>query len=75
MKMGVDQPFIDEVNLWDGKTDLQADEDSEKQGADQEGMDEDEIPTPPARVIDAYREATPLLHKLGEDPHNYDLLK
>ncbi|KAM4067585.1 hypothetical protein HRG_001476 [Hirsutella rhossiliensis] len=40
-KMGVDQPFIDEVCLWD----------------------------------DAYREATPLLHKLGEDPHDNALLK
>lgn len=40
-KMGVDQPFIDEVNLWNGKTDLQADEDSDGEEAEDDAAMEE----------------------------------
>ncbi|KJZ68401.1 hypothetical protein HIM_12207 [Hirsutella minnesotensis 3608] len=69
-KIGVDEPFIGEVYSWDGKADLEAHDDSDEEETDDGRMDEDEIPIPPTRVNDAYRKATPLLHKLGEDPEN-----
>ncbi|KID94658.1 FluG domain-containing protein, partial [Metarhizium majus ARSEF 297] len=37
-------------------------------------MAEDEVPKPPARVQDIYREATPLLYELGHDPSDKALL-
>ncbi|UNI15344.1 hypothetical protein JDV02_001884 [Purpureocillium takamizusanense] len=75
-KIGVDQPFIGEVYSWDGKADLQADDDSDGEETDDEpGMEEDDIPIPPTRVNDAYREATPFLYKLGENPEDQAVLK
>ena len=38
-------------------------------------MEEDDIPIPPTRVKDAYREATPLLYKLGQNPEDEAVLK
>ncbi|KND87853.1 hypothetical protein TOPH_07437 [Tolypocladium ophioglossoides CBS 100239] len=57
-KIGVDQPSIGEVYFWDGKTDLQADDDSANETDGEVGIEEDDIPIPPTRVKDAYREAT-----------------
>lgn len=68
-EMRVDQPFIDEVNLWDGEEDLQAgqDEDADEDAEGDTNMNEDDVPLPPTRVMEAYQKATSLLHKLGED--------
>lgn len=66
--MGVDQPFIDEVNLWNGKTNLQADEDFGEEPENDDAMEEDKIPLPPVRVGDAYPEATTLLYKSERTP-------
>ncbi|KID84384.1 FluG domain-containing protein [Metarhizium guizhouense ARSEF 977] len=73
-QMGVDQVFIDEVTLWDGEEALPAgdsESDDDDNGKDAQGdvtMAEDEVPKPPDRVKDIYREAIPLLYKLGHNP-------
>ncbi|KAJ6435999.1 hypothetical protein O9K51_11489 [Purpureocillium lavendulum] len=75
-KIGVDQPFLGEVYSWDGKADLQADDDLDGEETDDERrIEEDDIPIPPTRVNDAYREATALLHNLGENPEDEAVLK
>ncbi|KID60062.1 uncharacterized protein G6M90_00g030580 [Metarhizium brunneum] len=79
-QMGVDQVFIDEVTLWDGEEVLPAgdsESDEDDNGKDAQGdvtMAEDEVPKPPARVQDIYREATPLLYELGHNPSDKALL-
>lgn len=77
---GVEQLFIDEVNTWNGKDDLEADDDeesTESTDGDAKGdgrMEVDTVPVPPSRVTEVYQNATPLLRKLLEDPANPELL-
>lgn len=62
-KANLNQVIVDQVKCWDGKDDLQEEDD------DMQGL-EDTVETPPERVLWVYEEATPTMHTLQRDPTN-----
>ncbi|KAH7137545.1 hypothetical protein EDB81DRAFT_656351 [Dactylonectria macrodidyma] len=65
-EMGLDATDQEDVDSWDGKAEF----DPPTTSGQQRHMDEDEVPQPPARVLELYTKATPLLYALGENPHD-----
>ncbi|KAJ6439109.1 mutator-like element [Purpureocillium lavendulum] len=71
--LGVEERFLSQVELWDGKKDVRA-EDEDSEDDEEHRITEDVHPEPPAVIKALYGEATEMVHKLQRNPDDTDAL-